>query len=106
MVFQLRPITLRQHARTTARAHHISRRVTAFGAMPASAKILVERRRVRIVAVAQFLGVDAGGDEQAIDADVGGALEIGAHRIADRQHALERRRAAAQRRRSASSARS
>ena len=47
----------------------------------------VQRRQIGIVPVAQLLGVDAGGDEQAIDAEVGRALEIGADRIADRQHA-------------------
>ena len=46
--------------------------------------------------LAQLLGVDAGGDEQAIDAEVAGAFEIGAHRIADRQHARQRRGPAAQ----------
>ena len=53
----------------------------------------VQRRQIGIVPVAQLLGVDAGGHEQAIDAEIGGAPEIGADRIADRQHALERRRA-------------
>ena len=62
------------------------------------AEHLGQRRRIGIVAVAQLLGVDAGGDEQAIDAEIGRAFQIGAHRIADRQHAAERGRAAAQRR--------
>ena len=52
---------------------------------------LVQRGEVGIVAVAQLLGMNAGGDEQAIDAEVAGALQVGAHRIADRQHARQRR---------------
>ena len=49
----------------------------------------VQRRQVRRLAPAQFLGMDAGDDEQAIEPERSGALEIGAHRIADRQHARE-----------------
>ncbi|MCJ7610928.1 MAG: toast rack family protein, partial [Candidatus Aminicenantes bacterium] len=37
-----------------------------------------QRRRVRIMPAAQFLGVDSGGHEQAIDAAVAGALKVGA----------------------------
>jgi hypothetical protein len=41
------------------------------------------------VAVAQFLGMDAGGDEQAIDSHASGSSKVGAHRIADRRHSLK-----------------
>ena len=44
--------------------------------------------------MAELLGVDAGGDEQAIDAEIVRALQVGAHRIPDRQHAVERHVAA------------
>ena len=44
------------------------------------------------VARAVFLGMDARGHEHIIDAEGGGALEIGAHRIADREHAAACRR--------------
>src|SRR5262249_51136145 len=54
-----------------------------------------QRGGVGIVLVAELLGVDACGHEQAIDAEGGGALEIGAHRIADRQQAMALHRAAA-----------
>ncbi len=70
--------------------HHSSLRITAFGAWPAAVKIFAERGQIRIVAAAQLLGMDAGGDEQAIDAEIVRALQIGAHRIPDRQHAVER----------------
>ena len=46
-----------------------------------AAKMLGQRGGLRIVAGAEFLGVDARGHEQAVDAEGGGALEIGAHRI-------------------------
>ena len=48
---------------------------------------VAERGGIRLLAPAQLVGMDAGGHEQAIDAEGGGALEIGAHRIPDRQHA-------------------
>ncbi len=47
------------------------------------------------MAAAELLGVDARGHEQAIDAEGGGALEVGAHRIADRQQAMVLHRAPA-----------
>src|SRR5262249_31747265 len=54
-----------------------------------------QRGGVGILPVAELLGVDAGGHEQAIDAKGGGTLEVGAHGIADRQQAVMRDRAAA-----------
>ena len=48
---------------------------------PAAAKMSASAAASRIVACAELLGVDAGGDEQAIDAEGDGAFEIGPHRI-------------------------
>ena len=66
--------------------YHTSRCVTALGTSPAAAKMSSSAAVLGLLPPAQLLGMDAGGDEQAIDAEGGGALEIGAHRIADRQH--------------------
>ena len=55
----------------------------------------VESGQIRRLAPAEFLGMDAGDDEQAIDAERRRALEVGSDRIADRQHPAERRHLAA-----------
>ena len=66
---------------------------TPIAASPPSAcrrrrrKSLLSALAVGPLAAAQFLGVDARGHEQEIDAERARAFEIGAHRIADRQHA-------------------
>src|ERR1700722_16709973 len=47
------------------------------------------RGRVELIDALEILGVDAAGDEQAVDAKTVGAGEISAHRIPDRQHAAK-----------------
>ena len=47
-------------------------------------------RRIGIVPAAQLFGMDPGRDEQAVDAKFGGAFQIGAHGIPDRQNSVER----------------
>ena len=80
-------------------SHHTRPRIIAFGSTPAAAKIAFSAAGIGRFAPAQFLGVDARSHEQAIDPERRGAFEIGAHRIADRQHARSGRRAAAAQRR-------
>ena len=79
-----------RRSRRSVRRHHTSCRITSFRRDLRILEHRGERRGVRIVAPAELLGMDAGGDEQAIDAECGRALEVGAHRIADRQHARVR----------------
>ena len=78
---------------TTAAADHLPAQLShhRLRRSPASANI-AQRAPADRHASAELLGMDAGGHEQAIDAEGVRALEIGAHRIADRQHALARRR--------------
>src|SRR5258707_4858617 len=47
-----------------------------------------ERRTVGIAASAELLGMNAGSHEQAVNTESRRALEIGAYRIADRQHTM------------------
>ena len=77
----------RSDSKITSTAHHASCRITARRIDARLGKYRAERIGVGIVALAQLFGVDAGGHEQAVDAEGGRALEIGAHRIADCQHA-------------------
>ena len=55
----------------------------------------VQARQIRRFAPAGVLGMQAGNDEQAIDAERRRAFQIRPDQIADRQHPLERRCAAA-----------
>src|SRR5258707_15702541 len=47
-----------------------------------------ERRTVGIAVSAELLGMNAGSHEQAVNTESRRALEIGAYRIADRQHTM------------------
>src|SRR3954452_9570120 len=58
--------------------------------LPSGSEDRAERGEVWVLAAPKLLGVNAGGHEQAIDPEVVGAFEIRAHRISDREHALER----------------
>src|SRR6478752_6902749 len=53
------------------------------------AKQLLDRGRIERVDTGEFLGVNAAGHEQAVDAKTMSAREIGAHGIADRQNLAE-----------------
>ncbi len=71
-------------------AHHANSRITAFGISPAAANVALSALlsgRSRPPSSSAWM---PDGHEQEIDADRARALEIGAHRIADRQHAARR----------------
>src|SRR5450756_57604 len=53
------------------------------------AEQFLHRRRVELVDALELLGMDAAGHEQAVDPETMGAGEVGAHGIADCQHAVE-----------------
>ena len=56
------------------------------------AEQLLHRSRVELVDALEIAGVNAAGDEQAVDPESMGAGQIGPHRIADRQNPAQRRR--------------
>src|SRR6185312_1658893 len=56
---------------------------------------LFHRGRIELVDALEFLGMDTAGEEEAIDSETERTGEIGAHRIPDRQHTVERGRLAA-----------
>jgi len=56
------------------------------------AEQFLHRGRVELVDAFEFLGMDAAGHEQAIDAEGMRAGEVGTDGIADRQHPVERSR--------------
>src|SRR3954465_4614789 len=59
------------------------------------AEQLLDRGRIELVEAREFLGKDAAGEEKAVYSEAERAGEIGAHRIPDRQHTVERGRPAA-----------
>ena len=74
--------------------HHTSRCITAFGILLSSKNSLSASGSG--ACLAQFLGVDARGDEQAIQAAGGRARQVGADGVADREHAVRVDRPVAQ----------
>src|ERR1700704_4353029 len=55
------------------------------------AEQFLHRSRIELVDALEILGMNAAGHEQAIDSKTMGAGQIGAYRIADREHAGKRR---------------
>src|SRR3954466_16292948 len=56
--------------------------------LPSGSEDRAERGEVWVLAAPSIFGVNAGGDDQAIDPEARGALARRAHRISDREHAL------------------
>ena len=53
------------------------------------AEQFLHRGRIELIDAFKILGVDAAGDEQAIDSKTVGAGEVRAHGIPDREHTIQ-----------------